>query len=128
MQTRSALKSLQYDGYPTSKIDAFFHAARPFYKQALTYGCDNLPISDPVFIKAQFVDFSKREHADFTPIEYFVDRFSLLSPFKSDIVKMDRLEMSSLNISFLILLVSQMICGRELNHVKTNQSLRFAHT
>ena len=92
MQTRSVLKSLQHDGYPTSKIDAFFHAARSFYKQALTYGCDNLPTSDPVFINAQFLDFSKREHADFTQIEYFVDCFSLLSPFKSDIVKMERLK------------------------------------
>ena len=46
-----------------------------------------------LLINAQFLNFSKRVHADFTQIEYFVDRFSLLSPFKSDfIVKMERLK------------------------------------
>ena len=126
MQTRSALKSLQHDGYPTSKIDAFFHAARSFYKQALTYGCDNLPTSDPVFINAQFLDFSKREHADFIHVEYFVDRFSLLSPFKSDIVKMERLKDEFIEYQLLdSSCIPNDFCGRELNHVKDQSESEF---
>ena len=59
----------------------FFMQPDHAIEQALTHGHDNLPISDPVLVNALFLDLSKREHADFTQIEYFVDRFSLQSPF-----------------------------------------------
>lgn len=50
-----------------------------------------MPLSDPVLENARFLNFTRRELADLSEVEYFIERFSLLFPFGSDPAKMDLL-------------------------------------
>ena len=52
----------------------FYQAVRSFYCTAVAYALKNLPLNDKVLQNAQFVNFSSREEALFSQVEYFVNR------------------------------------------------------
>lgn len=90
--TRVKLNILIEEGHDPNAISNFYDGAHSFYKKALQYARDNLPLNDPLFMNARFLNFAKRESAEFSQLEYFIDRFSALLPDKSDPVEMEKLK------------------------------------
>ena len=89
--TKSVLAKLIDEGHDSHKIQQFYRGVRSFYEKACSYARKNLPLSDPLLKNARFLNFTRRELADLSEVDYFIERFSLLFPFRSDPAKMDQL-------------------------------------
>jgi len=58
----------------------FYDGAPAFYVRAMEYALENLPMIDVTLRNAAFVSFRSRESANFSQVEYFVQRFNTLLP------------------------------------------------
>ena len=89
--TKSVLAKLADQGHDPHKIQQFYRGVTSFYEKACSHARTNLPLSDPLLKNARFLNFTRRELADLSEVEYFIGKFSLLLPFGSDPTKMDQL-------------------------------------
>ena len=60
-----------------SQKDKFLAGFHVFYERSFKYGMEKLPIDDPIFENAVFVDFSKPVNVDLDNVLFFVERFDL---------------------------------------------------
>lgn len=74
--TRQTLKKLENEG-DVSPLDVgkFMSGVRQFYESAIKYILDKFP---ETLKHAKFIDFEERENVEFTDVEYFVERYSIL--------------------------------------------------
>ncbi|CAB4028208.1 Hypothetical predicted protein [Paramuricea clavata] len=70
--------------------NALYKSVRAFYVRTLEYAIDNLPLNDDLLENAKLVNFNRREYAELSEVEYFVNRFELLLSFQSP-QEMDKL-------------------------------------
>ena len=60
----------------------FLKGVRSFFQGATSYLIEILPLSDPLIMHAQFIDFKKRDSsAKFSDVEFFAIRYSNLLKF-----------------------------------------------
>lgn len=73
--TRTSLRKLVEEGdISRSDETKFYKSVRAFYVQGLQYALANLPVKDPLLVNAGFVNFTARDRASFSQVEYFVER------------------------------------------------------
>ena len=74
--TKNLVRRLHDEGDITStELSLFYEGVRAFYVKALGYALENLPLNDDLMTNARFINFSSRENAYFSQVEYFVQRF-----------------------------------------------------
>ena len=54
---------------------------RPFYEATVKSILEKFPLHDEAFMHAKFVDFTRREAAEFRDVEYFVERYGAFLSF-----------------------------------------------
>ena len=90
--TKSGLAKLIDKGHDPARSSSFTEVSgHSMKKHVASYARKNLPLSDPLLKNARFLNFTRRELADLSEVEYFIKRFSLLFPFGSDPAKTDQL-------------------------------------
>jgi hypothetical protein len=78
------------------KVTEIFQAIREFYRTAAKYIIKKLPLNDPVLKNATSFDLSKFQHASFSAVGFFVEKFPALTPACS----MDQLEEEFSSLQF----------------------------
>ena len=53
----------------------FYRSVCSFYVRSMEYSLQNLPLKDDLLKNASFLNFTSRENATFTQVEYFVERY-----------------------------------------------------
>ena len=81
--TKKRVNSLVNDGYER-EVTKFRKGVFAFYSKAFSYAKKNLPINEDLLKNAQFIDVRKRISSDFSQVEYFIERFPLLSKYKEN--------------------------------------------
>ena len=62
----------------------FFEDVRKYYSTACKYMLDMFPFGEEILMSAEFLDISQRSSTTFSQLEYFVDRFGVLSADERD--------------------------------------------
>ena len=60
-------------------VQKFYKGVRLFYKSAVDYAIENLPLNDDLLKNAEFVYFPKRDQATISQVVYFVTRLVTLN-------------------------------------------------
>ena len=82
--TKTCVRKLLEEGdISQAQVTKFYDGARAFYVRAMEYALENLPMNDEMLKNAAFVSFRSRESANFSQVEYFVERFNTLLPYGS---------------------------------------------
>ena len=81
--TQSLNRLFEAGDISDAQVKTFYEAVQSFYNTAADYALANLPINDSVLMNARFVDFDRRESADFSQVEFFVNRYPGLLPYES---------------------------------------------
>lgn len=68
-------------GIGPSDVNKFMKGVRQYYESAAKY---KFPFDDEVLKHSKFVDFEDRENAEYTDVEYFLDRYSALLDFSPE--------------------------------------------
>ena len=77
--TRQTLtRQIRQGDVSTADERAFFNACRAFWKSALVYARERLPLKDELVRNSAFVHVWSRMNASFSQVEYFTDRFPFL--------------------------------------------------
>ena len=67
-------KLLEAGDISQAQVTKFYKSARAFYVRTMEYSLKNLPVSDEMLRNAAFMNFRSRESANFSQVEYFVNR------------------------------------------------------
>ena len=84
-----------------NKDRQFFSGVRPFYVEPHKYARSHLPLEDPILKNARLVNFTQRESAELSQVEYFVKRYPSILPLNSDPALMDKLKDELLSYQLL---------------------------
>ena len=99
--TRTAFRKLIDNGHDMNKDRQFFSGVRPFYVEPHKYARSHLPLEDPILKNARLVNFTQRESAELSQVEYFVKRYPSILPLNSDPALMDKLKDELLSYQLL---------------------------
>jgi len=82
--TKTCVRKLLEEGdIGQAQVTKFYDGAPAFYVPAMEYALENLPMNDEMLRNAAFVSFRSKESANFSQVEYFVQRFNTLLPYGS---------------------------------------------
>ena len=78
--TKATMNRLLNNGDITqATYDQFHKGVQLYYKDALDYIQRKFPISDPVICNSRWVDVLQRDKADWNQVEFFIEKYSLIS-------------------------------------------------
>lgn len=90
-------------------LPEFYISVRKYYSTAVQYMIKKFPYTDPLIMHAEVADISKREHADFNSVQYFVKKFPCLSLSDDNV---DKLETEFMDYQTSVLPSSILECKR----------------
>ena len=80
--THQKLLKLQREGdISSAEAKKYFEGIRQFYEATVKCILEKFPLHDETFMHAKFVDFTRREAAEFRDVEYFVERYGAFLSF-----------------------------------------------
>ena len=65
----------------SAEANKYFEGIRQFYEATVKCILEKFPLHDETFMHAKFVDFTRREAAEFRDVEYFVERYGAFLSF-----------------------------------------------
>lgn len=103
--TRGRLNRLLDEGdISQEQYNDFYCAAFAYFKDSVSYIVKKFPLTNPLICNAVWIDVEKREHAVWSNVEYFLDRFStalLLENIDHDKLFEEFIDYQSLNENLL---------------------------
>ena len=79
--TSMKVRELVNEGYQP-EVSRFQEAVQKYHITCFAYAKKTLPLNDELLINAKFIDVKNREKVNFSKVQYFVERFPILSCYK----------------------------------------------